>query len=161
VKILEYGAKLCAVLAGLMLTVITLMICASLIGRNTIGWTLVGDIELAAAAAGAAVALFMPWCQFKRANIMVDFFTARAAQATQDRLDRVGALVLGLVMVLLTWRTAVGGLNAWNSQAVSMMLSFPEWIVYAFMVPALLLTAVIAIVQAVFGFEALQRSDPA
>ena len=158
-KILEYGAKLCAVLAGLMLTVITLMICASLIGRNTTGWTLVGDIELAAAAAGAAVALFMPWCQFKRANIMVDFFTARAAQATQDRLDRFGALVLGLVMVLLTWRTAVGGLNAWNSQAVSMMLSFPEWIVYAFMVPALLLTAVIAIVQALFGFEALQRSD--
>jgi TRAP-type C4-dicarboxylate transport system permease small subunit len=58
------------------LTAITLVTCVSLIGRNTIGVTLVGDYELTAAAAGAAVALFLPWCQLKRENIIVDFFTA-------------------------------------------------------------------------------------
>jgi TRAP-type C4-dicarboxylate transport system permease small subunit len=161
VKLLETGAKLCAILAGVLLTVITLMTCASLIGRNTTGWTIVGDIELSAAAAGAAVALFMPWCQIKRGNIMVDFFTAKASAATQDNLDRFGALVLGLVMALMTWRSAVGGINAWNSQSVSMMLSFPEWIVYAFMVPALGLTTLIAFAQAALGFEALQTGAAA
>jgi TRAP-type C4-dicarboxylate transport system permease small subunit len=161
VKLFELGAKLCAILAGVLLTVITLMTCASLIGRNTTGWTIVGDIELSAAAAGAAVALFMPWCQIKRGNIMVDFFTAKASVAAQDNLDRFGALVLGLVMALMTWRSAVGGINAWNSQSVSMMLSFPEWIVYAFMVPALGLTTLIAFAQAALGFEALETGAAA
>ena len=151
--VLEKLAKLCAVLAGVLLTVITLMTCVSLIGRNTTGWTLVGDIELAGAAAGAAVALFMPWCQLKRGNIMVDFFTAKASPATQDRLDRFGALLLALAMGLMTWRTGVGGLSAWKNQAGSMMLGFPEWVVYAFMVPALALTTAIGLAQAIRGFE--------
>ena len=153
-KILEWLAKTCAVLAGVLLTVITLMTCVSLIGRNTTGWTLVGDFELSGSAAGAAIALFMPWCQMRRGNIIVDFFTAKASEATQDRLDRVGALFLALCMSLLAWRTGIGGLNAWKSGAGSMMLGFPEWIVYVFMVPPLVLTAVIGLMQAARGFGA-------
>ena len=151
--LLEKLAKLCAVLAGVLLTVITLMTCVSLIGRNTTGWTIVGDFELSGSAAGAAIALFMPWCQMKRGNIMVDFFTAKATQATQDGLDRFGALLLGFAMALMCWRTAVGGLNAWTSHAGSMMLGFPDWVVYVFMVPPLALTAVIAFAQSLRGFE--------
>ena len=150
-KVLSLLARACAVLAGVILTAITLVTCVSLIGRNTIGTTLVGDYELTAAAAGAAVALFMPWCQLKRDNIIVDFFTARASARTNDLLDRFGALLLGAVMVLLAWRTAVGGISAFRSNSTTMMLGFPEWIVYAAMVPPLVLTAVIALVQTGFG----------
>ncbi len=155
-QLLERGAKFCAVLAGVLLTAITLMTCVSLIGRNTVGWTVVGDVELSGFAAGAAVALFLPWCQLRRGNIIVDFFTAKAAPATQARLDRLGALTLCAVMVLLTWRTGVGGLNAWASQSGSMMLGLPEWTVYAAMVPAMALTAVIALTQAVQGHAATE-----
>lgn len=157
VKLLDALARACAVLAGLLLTLITLMTCASLIGRNTTGWTLVGDFELSGSAAGAAIALFMPWCQLRRGNIMVDFFTTRAPQPVQAGLDRLGAALLSLAMGLLTWRTGVGGLNAWNSNAGSMMLGFPEWIVYAFMVPSLGLAAFIAAVQAVHGLRVFER----
>lgn len=146
-------AQLCAVLAGMLLTLITLMTCVSLVGRNTSGWTLVGDVEISGFVAGAAVALFMPWCQLRRGNIIVDFFTAKASAATQARLDRLGALVLCGVMVLMTWRTARGGLNAWASQSGSMMLGLPEWTVYVCMVPPLALTAVIALTQAIRGFD--------
>jgi TRAP-type C4-dicarboxylate transport system permease small subunit len=151
-RLLEMGAKACAVLAGVLLTLITLMTCVSVIGRNTTGWTIVGDFELSGSAAGAAIALFLPWCQFRRGNIIVDFFTAKASEATQARLDRLGALVLAVAMGLLTWRTTIGGLNAWKSQSGSMMLGFPEWVVYCCMVPPIALTAVIALVQAVRGF---------
>jgi TRAP-type C4-dicarboxylate transport system permease small subunit len=152
-RLLEILAKFCAVLAGVLLTVITLMTCVSVIGRNTTGWTIVGDFELSGSAAGAAIALFLPWCQFKRGNIMVDFFTAKASEATQNALDRLGAFFMALAMGLLAWRTGIGGLNAWKSQAGSMMLGFPEWIVYTLMVPAITLTALIALVQAVRGFS--------
>ena len=151
-KILENLAKTCAVLAGVLLTGITLMTCVSLIGRNTTGWTIVGDFELSGSAAGAAIALFMPWCQVRRANIIVDFFTAKASEATNRRLDRLGALVLAVCMGLLAWRSGIGGISAWKSGTGSMMLGFPEWTVYALMVPALALTAVIGLVQALRGF---------
>ena len=149
---LEFLAKACAVLAGVLLTGITLMTCISLIGRNTTGWTIVGDFELSGSAAGAAIALFMPWCQMRRANIIVDFFTAKASERTTVVLDRLGALVLAVCMGLLAWRSGIGGVNAWKSGSGSMMLGFPEWIVYVCMVPPLALTAVIGLVQAVRGF---------
>ena len=93
-KLLHALARASAVLAGVVLTLITLMTCASLIGRNTLGVSLVGDFELTGVAAGAAVALFMPWCQVRRGHIIVDFFTARLAPATNAQLDRLGVIEL-------------------------------------------------------------------
>ncbi|MBK8070745.1 MAG: TRAP transporter small permease [Ramlibacter sp.] len=150
-KVLSLLARVCAVLAGVILTAITLVTCFSLIGRNTIGVTLVGDYELTAVAAGAAVALFLPWCQVKRENIIVDFFTARMSDAFNSKLDRLGSLVLAAVMLLLAWRTGVGGISAFKANSTSMMLGFPEWVVYAAMVPPMILTAVIALAQTVAG----------
>jgi TRAP-type C4-dicarboxylate transport system permease small subunit len=68
-------------------------------------------------------------------------------------LDRAGALLLGASMALLAWRAAIGGWNAWSSKSGSMMLGFPEWIVYACIVPPLVLCTVIGLAQAAFGLE--------
>jgi TRAP-type C4-dicarboxylate transport system permease small subunit len=160
-KILQSLAKLSAILAGVLLTGITLMTCISLIGRNTVGITLVGDFELTGIATGAAIALFMPWCQLKRGNIIVDFFTTKAHASVNDSLDRLGALLLGLVFVLLAWRSTLGGINAWVTQSSSMMMGLPEWIVYVAMVPPFALTAVIALYQTLFGLGSLDAPEHA
>jgi len=149
-KFLSFLAQLCAVLAGVILTGVTLITCVSIAGRNTTGWTILGDYELTAVAAGAAVALFMPICQLRRENIIVDFFTAKAPAALNAVFDRFGALMMSLMLTAIAWRTAIGGLSAHASQTTTMMLGFPEWITYMVMVPPLLLTGVIALVQA-FG----------
>ena len=146
-------AKLCAIAAGVLLTVVTLMTCVSLLGRNLIGTSIVGDFELSGAAAGAAIALFMPWCQVQRGNIIVDFFTARASAGTVSGLDRFGALLLALTMGLLAWRTTLGGISAWRSGSGTMLMGFPNWIVFAAMVPPFALTALIGLVQAARGFS--------
>ena len=151
-RTLEALAKACAVLAGVLLTVITLMTCASLVGRNTVGITLAGDFELTGVVAGAAIALFLPWCQLKRGNIIVDFFTSSASARTNAWLDRFGALLLALSIGLMAWRSVLGGLNAYNTHSGTMMLGFPEWVVYACIVPPLALTALIGLWQAAFGF---------
>lgn len=152
-KVLDPLAKLCAILAGLLLTVITLVTCASMLGRNTIEITLVGDIELTAFAGGAAVALFMPWCQLRRGNIIVDFFTARVSQRGINGLDRLGALLMAMMFALLAWRGLLGGINAYDTHSTSMMLGMPEWVLYSAMIPPFVLTALIALHQAVFGFS--------
>lgn len=160
-KILQSLAKLSAILAGVLLTVITLMTCASLIGRNTVGITLVGDFELTGIATGAAIALFMPWCQLKRGNIIVDFFTTKAHAKVIDGLDRLGALLVALVFALLAWRTTLGGINAYTTGSSSMMMGLPEWIVYVAMVPPFVLTTLIALYQALFGLHALDLAEHA
>jgi TRAP-type C4-dicarboxylate transport system permease small subunit len=132
-----------------LLTGITLMTCYSLIGRNTTGATISGDFELTGVATGAAIALFMPLCQLKRGNIIVDFFTAKVSERINAQLDRFGALMMSATFVLLSWRTSLGGLSAYETQSGTMMVGFPEWIVYATMVPPFMLTAVIALAQAI------------
>ena len=146
-------ARLSAIVAGLLMTFITLLTCGSIIGRETIGQTIAGDFELSGIATGAAIALFMPLCQWTRGHIIVDFFTARASEGTQAGLDRLGALMVSATFVLLAWRTWLGGLNAYQTQSSTMMMGVPEWYVYAAMVPAFVLTAIIALAQAVRGFE--------
>lgn len=150
-KILSLLARACAILAGVLMTAITLVTCASLIGRNTVGVTLQGDYELTAVTAGAAVALFLPWAQLRRGNIIVDFFTAKMPGAINGLLDRFGSLMLGLMMFLMAWRTTVGAVNSYQSQTTTMMLGFPEWIVYVAMIPPLFLTGLIAFYQAFIG----------
>jgi TRAP-type C4-dicarboxylate transport system permease small subunit len=151
-RVLEALAKLCAILAGILLTGITLMTCGSLIGRNTVGVSIVGAFELTGVAAGAAIAMFMPICQARRGNIIVDFFTAHASQRTQAGMDRLGAFVIALIFGLLAWRSTLGGLNSHSSGSETQIMGFPEWIVFAFMVPAFVLAGLIALHQAVFGF---------
>ena len=93
----------------------------------------------------------LPYCQLQKANIIVDFFTAKASESTIVLLDRLGALFMAVAFGLLAWRTYLGGMNAWVSQSGSMMLGFPEWIVYAAMTPPLALSAVIALAQTIMG----------
>ncbi len=152
--VMEHLARLCAIVAGVLLTGITHMTCASLIGRNTTGDSIVGAFELTGVAAGAAIALFMPLCQLRRANIIVDFFTSGTPEALNEKLDRLGALVMALLFGVLAWRTTLGGINVHQAHSETQIMGFPEWVVYAAMVPPFVLTAAISLHQALFGFAA-------
>jgi TRAP-type C4-dicarboxylate transport system permease small subunit len=160
-RILEKLAKFCAILAGVLLTGITLMTCGSLIGRNTTGDSIVGAFELTGVAAGAAIALFMPLCQARRGNIIVDFFTAGVRPEINARFDRFGALLLALIFALMTWRTTIGGFNSHSSHSETQIMGFPEWVVYAFMVPAFVLAGLIALHQALYGFGDTEEVEAA
>ena len=150
--LLERLAKFCAVVGGALLTAMALASCASIAGRNLLGVSVVGDFELTAATCGVAIALFLPWCQWSRGNIVVDFFTSRASPHTVARLDRCGAGLVTIVMALLAWRTGLGALSAYENHAASMLLALPDWIVSAGMVSPMALTAAIAARQA-FGSQ--------
>ena len=100
----------------------------------------------------------MPLCQLRRGNIIVDFFTANMSHSVNDKLDRFGTLMLVLLFGLLAWRTTLGGLNVYAANSETQIMGFPEWIVYAAMVPPFVLTGLIALQQTLFGFSAAQDS---
>jgi TRAP-type C4-dicarboxylate transport system permease small subunit len=157
-QVLSQLARLCAVLAGGLMTIITLLTCGNLILRNTTGDAMVGAFEITAFSTGAAIALFMPLCQLRRGHIIVDFFTSGLSDSANDKLDRLGALMVGLVFILLTWRTCVGGLSAYQAGSQSMLMGISEWIVYAAMVGPFALTALIGLAQASAGFDRMKES---
>lgn len=150
---LERIARLCSILGGLVMTALMLMTCYSLIGRNFFGSALIGDFELTGVGAGAAIALFMPLCQLKRENIIVDFFTARCSESFNARLDRLGALLMMVIFFLLSWRCGAAAINAKETMAASMLLEFPDWIVLTSMCIPFGITAVIAAMQAISGHD--------
>jgi TRAP-type C4-dicarboxylate transport system permease small subunit len=150
---LERLARLCALLAGALIAFMVILTCGSIIGRETVGRTITGDFELVGLATGAAVGLFMPLCQLHRGNIVVDFFTAKFPKPVNRALDRVGALLLAVCCGLLAWRAALGGWSSFQSHNSTMLLGVAEWYAYAPMVPGFALTAVIALKQALFGFQ--------
>ena len=126
---------------------VAVLTCFNLLLRNLSDNSFAGVFEVTAMSTGAAIALFMPLAQIRHAHIIVDFFTAKAGEVTNALLDRLGALLVAAVFALLAWRTVLGGLNAYNNFSGTMMLGFPEWIVYAAMVPPFGLCALIALVQ--------------
>lgn len=151
-RFLQRLCDISATIGGIVLVAIASVTVVSVVGRAFFSHPILGDVELVQLGCAVVVASFLPYTQFRRGNIIVDFFTTKASAATNARLDRLGALVLAVCMGLLAWRSGIGGVNAWNTGAGSMMLGFPEWIVYAFMVPPMVLSSLIALHQALFGF---------
>ena len=135
------------------MTGLMLMTCYSLIGRNFFDSALIGDFALTGVGAGAAIALFMPLCQLKRENIIVDFFTANRSEAFNFKLDRLGDLFMMVIFVLLSWRCGAAAINAKETMGASMLLGFPDWIVFTSMCIPFGITAVIALMQMLTKFE--------
>jgi len=150
---LQRLARICSITGGLLLTAVMLMTCYSVIGRNFFQSALIGDFELTGIGSGMAIAFFMPMCQLKRGNIIVDFFTANRSAAFNHRLDRMGDSLMTVIFVLLAWRTGRAAIVAHENMGASMLLGFPDWIVLAGMSIPFALTAVIACAQVFTRFN--------
>jgi TRAP-type C4-dicarboxylate transport system permease small subunit len=125
------------------------MTTVSVIGRAFFAHPILGDVELVQLGGAVVVASFLPYTQFRRANIIVDFFTTGASQRTQRRLDVLGTLLYTAVLALVAWRVAAGGIDIHAAQERSMLMGLPLWIPYALMLPGLALCVLIGAVQAV------------
>ncbi len=56
-------------------------------GRTLLGTPIPGDWELVQIGCAVAIAAFLPMCQLRSGNIIVDFFTAGREPRTQAPLD--------------------------------------------------------------------------
>ena len=142
-RIVELLAKAFAFAGGAVLVAMLGMSVASITGRAVFGRPIQGDFELVQFGCAIGIAAFLPWCQFRRGNIIVDFFTTKLPPRAREALDGVGALLLALVMALVAWRAALGAEAVWASGERAMISRVPQWIAYAAMVPSLALTAVV------------------
>jgi TRAP-type C4-dicarboxylate transport system permease small subunit len=142
-RALERVSRTLALAGGAILVALAGMSVGSIVGRS-LGHPIQGDFELVQFGCAIAISFFLPYCQLRRANIIVDFFTVAASERTRGFLDALGAALLGCVMALLAWRVGVGALELRATQETSMLLGVPLWYAYALIAPAFGLTALAA-----------------
>jgi TRAP-type C4-dicarboxylate transport system permease small subunit len=148
-------AKLGAWLGAFAALLVAAMVVTSVVGRaSPLAKPIQGDVELTQLGIALAISLGLPWCQLRRANIIVDFFTQGASDRTRGWLDGLGCWLVALMVALLAWRTSAGALAVRAAGETSMILALPMWWVYAALAPGLALTALIAAWQ---GLRLLRR----
>jgi len=150
-----------AMIGGAIFVAIAALSAVSIASRALFSAPLSGDYELVQAGTAIFVALCLPLCQLRYANIIIDFFTTRTSERTQRMLDALGALLLGLVMALCAWRLAVGTISMRESNETSAILGWPIWYTYAAMVPGIALTAIAGFYVALLRWREAVRAGPA
>jgi len=152
-RTLEFLCKAFALAGGAILAALTLMSVVSIGGRIA-NRPIQGDFELVQFGCAIAIAFFLPYCQFKRANIIVDFFTVRAGARAQRTLDAAGSLLLAAALGLLAWRTGAGTLAMKAGGETSMIMGVPLWYAYAAMTPGFGLAALAGLYSARLEWKA-------
>jgi TRAP-type C4-dicarboxylate transport system permease small subunit len=150
-KNIQFLARWAAIIGMTIALAVSLMVVWSILSRALFDKPIPGDIELTQFGIALAISLALPWCQLQRANIIVDFFTAKSSEKTLGFLDTCGAVLIAAMYFLLAWRTSVGAQSAKEAVESTMILALPMWWIYASLAPGLLLAAVIALWQAATG----------
>lgn len=108
----EWIAKAMAFAGGVLLTLIALMVCASIFGRQMDGIWLFGpirgDYELVEAGTAIAVFAFLPWCQLKRGHVAVDIVVQAFPPRLKALSGLIGDILLAIVAYVIAWRLFVG-----------------------------------------------------
>ena len=107
-----------------------LVLVATVVGA-AFGRPILGDSEIVELLVGVAVFAFLPYCQLRGANVIVDFFTQPLPKRAQHALDALMGVVFIFVAAILTWRLIDGGLTAFERSRRSMFLQLPDWWGYA------------------------------
>jgi TRAP-type C4-dicarboxylate transport system permease small subunit len=139
-----------ALLGGALLIALSVTVVVSVTLRSDLVGSagIPGDFELVQMATAIAAFCFLPWCQLRRGNIFVDTFTLKLPRRWQHRIDAGWDIVYGLVMVLISWRLAVGARAAYATGENTMVLQVPSYLPIALCSALAALVAASAVVSA-------------
>jgi TRAP-type C4-dicarboxylate transport system permease small subunit len=143
-----------ALLGGLVLLVLASITVVSVTGRYLFSAPIRGDIEVVGLLTGIAVSLFLPYCQLRKGNVIVDVFTDGAPPRVRAALDAIGSLAIAAAGAVLAWRLTLGGMDLARFGDESMVLRIPTWWGFVVVVPCFVLLAIAGVVTFVRELQA-------
>jgi TRAP-type C4-dicarboxylate transport system permease small subunit len=126
-RALYVTADALAIIGGLLCFGMALMVTVSVTGRYLFAAPVPGDYDLAGILGGTAIFAFLPWCQMRRGNVVVDFFTTRAGPRLRAALDAFGSILFVVIAGLFTWRLWYGMVELRESGEVLAVVNFYRW----------------------------------
>jgi TRAP-type C4-dicarboxylate transport system permease small subunit len=142
-----------AMVGSLLVIAVALIVVTSVVRRWLTDDVIFGTVEIVEIATALAVFSFLPLCQARRGNVVVDTFTARLKPRALDRIDAFWDLVYAGVAALIAWQLLQGARDTIVSQTTSMMLGLP--VGYAIAACAVM-AAVLAIVAVATALRLLR-----
>ena len=132
----ERVSRLIALFGGVVAICVAALVVTSVLGRWLFGAPITGDFELVQMATAVTVFAFLPFCQARGGNIVVDTFTAKLPKRVVDVIDGFWDLVYAGVMGLFAIALLTGGLEHLRNGQTTMMLQLIIW-------PALCICAIL------------------
>jgi TRAP-type C4-dicarboxylate transport system permease small subunit len=155
-RVLEQATELFALFGGLVLLGIMLVQSASVIGRSLpdiLGlfgvqvprFSIPGDIEIVQLGCGIAIFFFLPLCQYRRANVLVEFFTQGLPVRIRSFFDLLANILFLIIVAAITWQLGHGMLEKFAYKDTTMVLRIPEsWPYLAAFIASVLWTIITA-----------------
>jgi len=153
---IDRATRAIALAGGLLALGIAALVTTSVLRRWLFDQPIPGDFEFVQMATAIAVFAFLPLCQARRGNIVVDTFTNRLSARSRNRLDAAWDLVYAGLMALLCVGLFKGAWEAFGYGTTTMVLGLPIWPAIA---ASALLCAALVVVTLV-GAIRLVRSRP-
>jgi TRAP-type C4-dicarboxylate transport system permease small subunit len=126
-RTLELAANGLAIFGGLLSCIMAAVVTISVTGRYLFSWPVPGDYDIVAILCGSAIFAFLPYCQLKHGNVLVDFFTTRAPARVKSILDAFGTFLYLAVAVMFTWRLYYGAIEMRESAEQIAAFRFFRW----------------------------------
>lgn len=114
-----------AMAGSLLVIAVALIVVTSVVRRWLTDDVIFGTVEIVEIATALAVFTFLPLCQARRGNVVVDTFTTGLTPRTRDRVDAFWDLVYAAVAALIAWQLLQGARDTIASRTTSMMLGLP------------------------------------
>lgn len=175
-------SRLMAYLGGLMLSLLVLLTCVSILGRQANGLLhgmieagilpglarlgldlgigpVNGDFELIEVGVAFAIFAFLPLCQITSGHAAVDVFTDRLPEGTNRLLRAVWDLVFAAVLILITVQLYAGMMSKMRTGQTSFLLEFPIWWGYALSLVGAAVAALVGIYCAYARYRELRTGE--
>ena len=102
-----------------------------------------GDIEIVQLGCAVAIFSFLPYCQLRRANVFVAFFTQKLRIRYRAIFDLFANGLYFVLALALAWQLSLGTLEKFANRDTTMVLRIPEgWAYVLALVSVWLLVAV-------------------
>ncbi|HBG98736.1 MAG: TRAP transporter small permease [Rhodobacteraceae bacterium] len=188
-RAVDWLARWTAILGGLVLTVLVVMVCLSILGRelNALGhadWLvdrapglagvlldtgvrpIRGDYELVELGVAFTIFAFLPLCQLHGGHATVDVFTAALPERANRVLMAIWEVLLSAMILLIAWRLFAGMMGKFASGETTYDLQLPVGWAYAAAFGAASVASLVAVYCAaariwglVTGFDYLPRRE--
>ena len=118
-------AERLAIMGGLFAIAVAILVTLSVLSRWLSGQSISGDFEIVQIATALAAFSYLPVCQWRRGNIVVDVFTDKWPKHILRMIDAGWDGLYALIAAFLAWRLAAGAYDSISSQTQSMVLGLP------------------------------------
>jgi TRAP-type C4-dicarboxylate transport system permease small subunit len=144
----ERFAGAIALLGGLLSLCVAALVVVSVVGRKFFNAPVNGDFELVQMGTALAIFSFLPYCQARRGNIVVDTFMTWMPRRGIQLIDAIWDIAYAGMMGVISYCMVFGVIEHYRSGQTTMLLQIIVWPALAICTALAFLVALVCVATA-------------